>query len=244
MSEINRKPVIGLVPLWDSTKNSFWMLPGYLEGITQGGGLPLILPLTEDPAELAQLVTLCDGFLFTGGHDVSPWVYGAERAGDCAECCEGRDRMERQLLPLVLAADKPALGICRGIQLMNAVLGGSLYQHLPRELPSPVNHRMQPPYDGVAHPVALLPGTPLQLLLGQRELGVNSCHHQGLRDLSPELAVMATAPDGLVEAVYRPASRFVWAVQWHPEFSYRKDAASRRIFAALVEAAESIRKKS
>lgn len=238
MSDHMKNPLIGVLPLWDSEKDSFWMLPGYLEGISEAGGLPITLPLTEDEAELRRLVALCDGFLFTGGQDVSPRVYGEEKRPVCGECCEGRDKMERRLLPLVLEADKPVLGICRGIQIINAVLGGTLYQDLPSELPASVEHHMAPPYDGVSHTVTLESDSPLRSLLGKDTLGVNSCHHQGIKSVAPGLQVMARSEEGLVEAVCRPESRFLWAVQWHPEFSHKVDADSRKIFSAWIQAAQ------
>lgn len=147
-----------------------------------------------------------------------------------------RDRMESRLLAEVIAADKPILGICRGIQLINACLGGTLWQDLPTEHPSDIEHHMKPPYDAFGHTVSLAPGTPLAgLFAGQSEIAVNSYHHQAVREPAPDLEVMATAPDGVIEAVWRPASRFLWAVQWHPEFLYRVDPRSQAIFDSFVE---------
>ena len=134
------------------------------------------------------------------------------------------------------------LGICRGIQFFNACLGGTLYQDLPTEHPSEVAHVMRPPYDQTVHSVALLPGTPLAALLGRAELGVNSYHHQAIKVLAPGLVEMARSEDGLVEAVYLPDKSFVWAVQWHPEFSFRTDENSRKIFSAFVAAASKFKR--
>ncbi|MCD8146621.1 MAG: gamma-glutamyl-gamma-aminobutyrate hydrolase family protein [Clostridiales bacterium] len=231
-------PIIGVLPLVDRERESYWMLPGYLDGVLEAGGVPMMLPLTEDLAVLARLVEQCDGFLFTGGHDVAPEVYGAERLSQCGECCPARDRMETALLPLALAADRPLLGICRGIQMLNAALGGTLYQDLPAQRPSAVEHHQTGPhYERPVHTVTLLPGTPLRQLLEVEELPVNSYHHQAVRSLSPRLRPMALAPDGLVEAVWLPEKPFVWGVQWHPEFSHRTDENSRKIFRAFVAAA-------
>ena len=124
-------PLIGVLPLWDDEKNSLWMLPGYFDGIRQAGGLPIMLPLTVEPQDIAQLATLCDGFLFTGGHDVSPALYGETPINESIACCPKRDAMETILLREALRLDKPVLGICRGIQFINAALGGTLYQDLP-----------------------------------------------------------------------------------------------------------------
>ncbi len=230
-----RKPLIGIVPLVDSEKDSFWMLPGYMEGTALAGGLPVMLPLTDDAEDLAQLAETCDGFLFSGGHDVSPAVYREEVTERCGETCPARDGMETALLRLALERDMPVLGICRGIQLINAILGGTLYQDLPTERPSDICHRQKPPYDRPVHQVSLVPDTPLRKLLDREKLPVNSCHHQAVKALSPELRPMAYSEDGLVEAVWLPGRRYVWAVQWHPEFCYRNDE-SRRIFESFISA--------
>ena len=228
------KPIIGVMPLWDDKKDSIWMLPGYMDGIRQAGGLPVILPFTEDEAEIAQLDGLCSAYLFTGGHDVSPEVYGETPLEGLIDCCKKRDAMEAVFLKKAMAADKPILGICRGIQFINAALGGTLYQDLPTQHPSAVVHHQTPPYDLPAHKVRIASGSPLSACLGADSIGVNSCHHQAIKTLAPGLSVMAAADDGIIEAVCMPDRRFVWAVQWHPEFSFRTDENSRRIFRAFV----------
>lgn len=224
--------------MWDEEKSSLWMLPGYMDGITRAGGLPIILPLTDDAEEIIQLATICDGFLLTGGHDVSPGIYHEEPLPVCGSICEARDRMESILLRKVLEIDKPVLGICRGIQFLNAALGGSLYQDLPYQHPSDVIHHQAPPYSVPAHTVELIQETPLAKLLQKESLAVNSYHHQGIKELAPALRAMARAEDGLIEAVWLPEVRFVWAVQWHPEFYPAGDWASDLIFKAFVCAAE------
>lgn len=231
-----KRPLIGVVPLVDTEKESYWMLPGYMKGIEQAGGVPVMLPLTSDGEALGQLADALDGFLFTGGQDVSPSVYHAPRSELCGECCPMRDGMETLLLSLALERDKPVLGICRGIQFINAALGGSLYQDLPAEHPSGVRHHQSPPYDRPAHTVSLTADTPLRRLLEKDVLSVNSYHHQAVKALAPKLRPMAYSEDGLVEAVWLPTARFVWAVQWHPEFSYLTDADSRKILGHFVEA--------
>ena len=194
--------------------------------------------MPEDLDDLPQLVSLCDGLLFTGGQDVSPALYGEAPKPTCGEVCPARDRMEQTLLHLALERDLPVLGICRGIQFLNAVLGGTLYQDLPTEHPSQTQHHMTQPYDRAVHTVTLQPGTPLAELLGEEHIGVNSYHHQAVKTLAPCLTEMAWSEDGLIEAVCLPEKRFVWAVQWHPEFSFRVDEHSRKIFGAFVAAAK------
>ena len=232
------KRVIGLIPLVDEARESLWMLPGYMEGVAAAGGLPVMLPLEGGEAELEQLCGLCDGLLLTGGHDVSPEFYGQRRLPACGATSPERDRMEAGLLRLAMASDKPVLGICRGIQFINAALGGMLWQDLPSQRPSAVTHRQRPPYDAPAHEVSVLPDTPLMDLLGVDSLRVNSYHHQAVRDLAEPLRPMALSPDGLVEAVWHPGQRFLWAVQWHPEFAWKTDPAALAIFRAFVAACE------
>lgn len=232
-----KKPLIGLIPLYDDEKDSLWMLPGYMDAVAEAGGLPIMLPLTEDDSVLSQIASLCDGFLLTGGHDVSPYLYGESPIEECGICCPARDHMEKKLLDLALDADKPVLGICRGIQLLNAALGGSLYQDLPTQAPSDLEHHQTPPYDVPVHKVSIVPESPLYILLQTTELSVNSYHHQAIRCLSPKLAPMAYSPDGLTEAVCMPGQKFVWGIQWHPEFSHRTDEHSRKIVKAFVDAA-------
>ena len=232
-----QKPLIGVTPLFDRGRDSYWMLPGYFLALEQAGAVPVMLPLTDDETELDRLVETLDGFLIAGGQDVSPSVYGEETRPVCRELCYERDAMETALLKRLWAADKPVFGICRGLQILNVFLGGTLYQDLDDEHPSVVNHRMAAPYDRAEHTVRLMKDAPLFPLLGAETIGVNSCHHQAVKALAKDLLPAAVAPDGLVEAVYAPAKRFVRAVQWHPEFFFRRDANSRKLFAAFAEAA-------
>ena len=234
---VNR-PRIGVIPLVDGERESYWMLPGYLKGVMEAGGLPAMLPLTADRGMLEQIADQWDAFLFTGGQDVSPAVYGQQALPVCGECCHLRDDMECALLALALERDKPVFGICRGIQLINAALGGTLYQDLPAQAPSGVEHHQSPPYDRPVHQVEIVEDTPLFGLLNKRVLSVNSYHHQAVRDLAPGLRAMAYSTDGLVEAVYAPGKRYVWAVQWHPEFSFQTDSDSKKLFQSFVDAAK------
>jgi putative glutamine amidotransferase len=232
------RPIIGVVPLWDEKKDSIWMLPGYMQGLEEAGAVPVILPLTVSEAVLKQTVDHFDGFLFTGGHDLDPNLYGHGKTDLCGEVCETRDQMEAYLFrEAVLNQNKPALGICRGIQFFNVLLGGSLHQDLPTEFSTSVNHVKGPPYDVPAHTVRLLPESPLGKLVGKEQLEVNSYHHQGINRLAEGLEIMAMADDGLVEAVYMPDRSYVWAVQWHPEFS-PNDETSKKLFVSFVENTE------
>ena len=229
------KPIIGLMPLFDDEKDSYWMLPGYMEMLQRAGAFPIMLPLTENEDELNESVLICDGLLFTGGHDVNPVIYGSKPGSHCGATCTLRDEMECRLLDIALARDVPILGICRGIQILNVYFGGDLYQDLETEYSSEVSHHMQPPYDRVAHRVEVLPDTILSDIIGAGKHSVNSYHHQAVRTPAESVTVMAVSEDGLIEAISAKHKSFVVGVQWHPEFSYKNDEDSRKLVQAFVD---------
>jgi len=230
-----KQPLIGVTPIWDANKDSIWMLPEYLTGIIDSGGVPVILPLTCDPGILAQLLSTVDGLLFTGGPDISPDMYGEERLELTDKPFKERDEMEKLLFLQALERGTPVFGICRGLQIMNVILGGSLYQDIPSQFGTQTSHQQKKPYDAPHHTVEILEGTPLHALLGVDSLLVNSRHHQAICNLASAFSPMAKAPDGLVEAIFIPDKPFVRAIQWHPEHS-PKDTASKALFYDFVEA--------
>ena len=231
-----RKPIIGVTPLFDDEKDSLWMLPGYMDGIMAAGGLPVILPFADSAEDAATLAGMMDGLLLTGGHDVDPGRYGEAPSVLCGHPHTGRDTLEYLLLDAMLRTDKPVFGICRGIQLLNVYLGGTLYQDISTEMGTTVAHVQKPPYDMPSHTVAVSADTPLYTIMNKPVLAVNSYHHQGIKALADGLVPIAHTDDGLVEAVCMPDKRFVLAIQWHPEFSYRKDEDQLRLFRAFVDA--------
>lgn len=229
----NKSPLIGVTPLWDAARQSVWMLPDYLDGIKAAGGIPIVLPLDLSDEDAERIVETCDGFLFTGGQDVSPDLYGMNDATGTIVFSPERDHLESLLLSRALLADKPILGICRGLQFINAFMGGTIWQDLPSQHPSEIIHRQGKPYDVPTHQVTL--SGDLQTLLGKDILEVNTLHHQAVKDLGSGLTPMAIAPDGIIEAFMLPGKRFVWAVQWHPEYLFRTDKDSQAIFSCFVE---------
>lgn len=216
---MKQSPIIGVTPLWDAERKSVWMLPDYLDGIRAAGGIPVVLPLEMSEKDADRIVETCDGFLFTGGQDV----------GSCPE----RDKLETLLLSKALPSDKAILGICRGLQFINVFLGGTLWQDLPSQHPSEIVHRQGKPYGTPTHKVML--SGDLSKLLGKETLEVNTLHHQAAKELGENLEMMAVAPDGIIEAVQMAGKRFVWAVQWHPEYMFRTDPDSLAIFLCFVK---------
>jgi putative glutamine amidotransferase len=231
------KPIIGITPIWDEERNSVWMEPGYMNGIIQAGGIPVILPLSADQVIYAQIAYKFDGFLFTGGYDITPVCYNEKKSPQCGFTYIERDKSETTLFQeALLRLDKPVFGICRGIQLFNVILGGVLYQDIPSEFHSAIKleHNQSPPYDVPVHKVKLKENGLLHRMLETSEIAVNSCHHQGIKILSDRLESLALAEDGLVEAVCIPDKTFAVAVQWHPELDLPNNGNSRKLFQAFV----------
>jgi len=178
-----------------------------------------------EPVEDAATLDGLDGLCLAGGADVDPAIYGAERLPLCEEPDSRRDRLESALLHEALERDLPVLAICRGLQLMNAALGGTLEQHIE-------GHSRRKVRD--AHGIRIAPGTRLAGILGVTDYVVNSRHHQCAAKVAPGLTLAATAADGVVEALEVPGKRFALAVQWHPEA--RTDGEDAKIFQAFREA--------
>lgn len=231
------KPMIGVLPLYDKKRESYWMLPDYMKGIEDAGGIPVMLPLTADIESIAMLANKFDGFLFTGGQDINPEIYGEQVETFCGELCNERDFMEKMLFQHVIELDKPTFGICRGLQLFNALLGGTLYQDMPTQLKTDnkIEHAQKPPYSKPVHNVYIEKGNPLYQIINTEVLAVNSYHHQGIKKLAENLIAVAKAQDGLIEAIAMPGKRFVLAVQWHPEFSYKSDNNSFKLFSEFIK---------
>ncbi len=228
------KPIIGLTPQHDARHGRVRMAREYIQAVAAAGGVAVVLPLEASDEALLELVDRLDGFLFTGGPDVDPARYGATCSEVCGEVDEARDALEFRLFSLLLSANKPVLGICRGLQLINTALGGTLHQDLPSARGG-IAHDQSPPYDQTCHEVNLVPGNPL-FPAGLEGLSVNSIHHQGVERLAEGLVPMAHAPDGLIEAFFHPARRFLMSVQWHPECMASWDLDSQAIFQAFVDA--------
>ena len=202
----------------------------YIESLARAGAGMRWVELS-DPEQAVQDALTCDGLLLPGGGDMDPKFYGQARILACGEPNLLRDAAEPLLLRAFLAADKPVLGICRGIQIMNAVLGGDLYQDIkPFE---------QLPHNGhwaKVHTVTVRRGTLLSRILGQDTVLVNSQHHQAVDRVAPGLTLAALSEDGIVEAIEKPDARFCLGVQWHPEWLSDADPAMQGLFDAFVNA--------
>lgn len=230
-----RKKIIGLSVDVNAECDSSVFYP-YVRAIEQSGALPILLPYVEDEATVAEFAALCDGFLFTGGVDVEPRYYGEETKSTCGEIHPRRDELEMKMLDAVMKTGKPILAICRGAQLVNVYLGGTLYQDIPSEIPSEISHRQSEPKFSPSHEVKILEGTPLAHLVDRERMRANSFHHQAIKALGARLAVMAVADDGVIEAVTLVGERYLRAYQWHPERLFDSDEDNRRIFSDFLAA--------
>ena len=210
----------------------------YIRAILQAGGMPVLIPNQLPEAAWQELYKRLDGLLLTGGGDIAIEIFDGEPHPEVGEADPERDALELPLLRADAEDGKPFLGICRGLQVVNVALGGTLYTHVPDQLPGGLKHAWHVGYprNYLAHPVRVEEGSRLAQILDEPQLGVNSLHHQGIKDLAPGLKAVAFAPDGLVEAVELPGHPFGLAVQWHPEWLVEHESA-RRLFKAFVDAA-------
>ena len=202
----------------------------YMESLARAGAGMRWVELS-DPEQAVQDALTCDGLLLPGGGDMDPMFYGQERIPACGEPNLLRDAAEPLLLRAFLAADKPVLGICRGIQVMNAVLGGDLYQDI-----KPFEHLPHNDHWAKVHTVTVRRGTLLSRILGQDTVLVNSQHHQAVDRVAPGFTLAALSEDGIVEAIEKPDARFCLGVQWHPEWLSDADPAMQGLFDAFVNA--------
>lgn len=199
----------------------------YTNAITRAGGLPVILPTVSDPAVARDLLEQLDGIVFSGGEDVDPSRYGEEVWNETVYVDSIRDNSDFLLAEAALASGKPILAICRGHQMMNVAMGGSLIQDIPTQVPDSLRHG-----GGAMHKIGVEKDSFLYRLYGQDSLEVNSFHHQAVKDPAPGVRVTARAPDGVIEAYEAPG---VIAVQFHPEKMVEDDPFWLPLFEAYVD---------
>ena len=214
-----------------------YALSDYSQAILHAGGAPVIVPTAQDQKSLRAILDSVQGLILSGGPDVHPRRYGEEPLAGLGEVDDALDHMELMAARLAIEKNLPLLGICRGIQVLNITLGGTLYQDIPSQVPESICHTPKTDKAVNTHAVRIQAGSRLHKLLHKREIWVNGKHHQALKDLATGLVVAARAKDGVVEAVEFPGKRFIVGVQWHPEGTWREDSYSQKLFSAFVQAA-------
>jgi len=234
------RPLIGVTTsvTFGRSPERAYVNAAYVRAVEQAGGVPVLLPPHLTPETVETLWRKLDGLLLTGGGDVDPARFGQAPDPTLAEVSPARDALEIDVTRRALAQGTPLLAICRGIQVLNVSLGGTLIQDIASARPGALAHGQTAPRDEPTHAVKVMgEGTRLGRVLGAAELRVNSFHHQAIDRLGDGLREVAWAPDGIIEGVELPGERFVLGVQWHPEDLVGRDAAARNLFAALAAAA-------
>lgn len=239
-----KRPIIGCTTYRKNVSQArpidvYGLMPSYTEAVTKAGGIPLLIPLGLSEDELEIILNQVDGLLLSGGGDVAPGSYNGRNDIPMWGIDRERDRTELFLSRLAVNREVPFLAICRGLQVLNVALGGTLLEDIKSLVPDALNHDLPEhlPRSFLAHTVKLVPDSTLVRHMQMRESQVNSIHHQAIRDLAPELTITANSPDGIIEAVEIDGSAFAVGVQWHPENLVDNDPAMLALFAGLTEAA-------
>jgi putative glutamine amidotransferase len=232
------KPIIGILAEVNDDKDTKVLYP-YVNSIETAGGIPIVLPYTKSEETIDKYIELCDGMVFTGGVDIEPSRYGEVPHEACGKPELFRDDIEFNVFEKLSSTDKPILAICRGAQLINCALGGTLWQDIPSEIPSDIAHRQTEERFSPSHGVKITDETPLRSLVGRERMAANSFHHQAIRVLGKGLRIMAVADDGIIEAFYSTGKQYIRAYQWHPERLFLKDADNLAIFKDFIDAAKS-----
>jgi putative glutamine amidotransferase len=237
-----RRPLIGITTYGRGTDDRFRLPAPYVDAVRRAGGVPLLVP---PGGEIDQLLEELDGWILAGGGDLDPRLYQGLPHATIERVDAERDRSEIDLARRVVERDLPALFICRGAQVLNVTLGGSLVEHLPDEVGDSIRHRAEGGSQVYPrHAVAVDAGSRLAAIMGSDRVEPASWHHQAVRRLASGLVQTARAPDGTIEAFEMPDRDWLIAVQWHPEITASEDPTQQRLFDALVAASARRRKRA
>lgn len=206
----------------------------YVQSVKKAGGTPIILPIISDYETVKNQIEAMDSIIISGGFDVNPLIYGEEPSQKQGFLCPERDEYDLMVIKAAMELNKPILGICRGVQILNAALGGTLYQDLSQIEGCYIKHVQESRPDKAGHSVEIVKGTKLYSILGEK-ITTNSFHHQAIKDLAPGFKVAARSKDGVIEAIEKDEG-FVMGIQWHPEMMAGKDnKLMLNIFKTFVE---------
>lgn len=229
------KPKIGIV-VCGLHENKQFVTNAYIQSIRYAGGLPLIIPLVKSNPAIDDYIRLCDGFLFCGGADITPLLFGQEPVNGIGETNISLDIFQIRLMKRILLTKKPVLAICRGIQILNVACGGTIYQDISLKSGDILNHMQSSnSRKDISHKITVEQGTRLHKIVGSI-LYTNSFHHQAISSLGQGLIVSAHTSDGVIEAIEMPDRSFVIGVQWHPEAMFRNSSEMRELFHAFIRA--------
>jgi len=232
------RPWIGIPTRYHEKSEYIGQIRHYLEAILWAGGLPLMIPTTDDPKIVREYVNHVHGVLLPGSPtDIDPKHYGAAAHPKLGKIYPERDTTDFTILDCVEQKDLPLVGICFGIQSLNVYRGGSLIQDIPASIKEPVPHEASDEKPPARHTVRIAEDSVIARFSGQPELEVNSYHHQSIERPGKNLRPVAFAPDGVIEAVEDMSGRFIIGVQWHPERGWKDDPFAKALFTALIDQA-------
>jgi putative glutamine amidotransferase len=228
-----RRPIIGITTYGRDEDNRFRLPCLYVDCVRRAGGAVLLIPPGDESYE--ELLAVVDGVILAGGGDLDPAIYGGRHHETIYSVDAERDAAELALARNIVRSDLPTLGICRGHQVLNVAMGGTLYEHLPDVVGDIVLHRL-PPREPTEHAITVDPKSRLAAILGENQFSAASWHHQATRDVAEGLTVVARAPDGTIEACEMASHPWLYTVQWHPELTAHASPTQQRLFDALVDA--------
>lgn len=232
------RPLIGVSGSHNVEERSLFIRENYMQSVLRAGGLPVLLPHTEDEEIVSALLSRLDGLLLAGGGDVDPARYGEAVLPECGAPDPQRDAFELLAVRMALTRGMPIFGICRGIQMLTVAMGGTLWQDIETQLSVPRGvHEQESPYDAPTHEVTFETVGLFSRVTGENRVFTNSMHHQAVKDPGPELIVEGRSADGVIEAVVGKLSDAVFAVQYHPEYLSHCDAHAARLFSHLTQKA-------
>lgn len=235
---MSRRPLIGVTP-YVNDNGERYVPVGYINGIIEVGCQPLVINYQGcDEENLEKIAGILDGMVFSGGKDVDPEFYGETDWPEAGSHLRDRDEVEIYLLKNLYAAGKPILGICRGLQIINVALGGSLVQHVPKIYGDSLTHQQKGAEPPFVHEVEFEKGSRVREIFGQDKIMINSYHHQSADRVADALKITARASDGVVEALEGKDDRFLVCLQWHPEKTLGMDEHSIKPFKALRKAVD------
>lgn len=231
-----RKPVIGITAAHCTEELKTFPRQYYVEAVRKAGGIPVILPPVRTPEEATDVLNLISGLLLTGGGDISPVYLREDPQRGVGGCFPERDFSELLLTQLAMDQNLPLLGICRGIQVLAVAAGGEIYQDIPSQYPSAMEHSQTAPRQYAWHNVNIVEESVLFRLLNKTKIGVNSLHHQAVSAIPQGFIHCALASDGIIEGIEKPSAKFCLGVQWHPESMMETEAHSKVLFIGFVKA--------
>jgi putative glutamine amidotransferase len=231
------QPLIGLLCAHEQEKrDQYFVYTTYIEAVVKAGGIPILIPY-QPKEQVFRILAGLDGIMLPGGNDVDPNRYGEYPTVQCGDIDPHWDELDLWAAGFALERNLPILAICRGCQVLNVALGGTLIQDIPSQIEGPLKHRQEAPKWYATHDISVQAASLLGRIWGTDPKRVNSYHHQAIAKVGHGLRIVASAPDGIIEAVESTDHRFVLGVQWHPELMVEHYPVAGRIFQHFIQAA-------